>query len=730
MSEFNKLIEGLLSLDPVKDDAEVRYLSTPAPNIVEWVTGVEYWNVPSTFEHWRQYQLLRDLFGVRCPICNSQDPEHIDCWGKSRMYLESEVLLAWNPAYKDFVCPKCGNSQRELIKDRKLTFYNEAIVIAGMRSGKSFLGAHIGGYQEHMLTALGMVGRSSLQDMFRQEKSEWFEVTFAASTATQAQQTIFAKYREMRNNSPWLNRYVRWVMEAENNQLGYGKERWAYKANDDAILDGWNKIRYNRIASDSRGIAGKTRIFASIDEWARLIDTESSRSSTELYRVLNQSLRTIRSAVSLLELPYMFGMMANVTSPIALDDPAMLKYAQAASGELKKTFYWKGATWEFNPFQPREEFAEEYAKDFVGSDRDYGANPPNAATPYIMDPVRFWKSIDHDAKPMATFRYMESTDATGKDYIGAELEHCGLDHINNHYLFVDAGLTWDAFSLVSAHPEWIPETYVREMSEANRLTVEEGFVSVYDSDNYQRVSRDNGFILPNTAESIIRTRESEELGRLNAREGANSLSGQPYEHMNEVLCTVIDFAFRIVPTQTREIWFDSIIKIVRKLKTRIRIAAVCFDQWNSEPSIQQIRSMGIQSYKVRLNPENFMSYLNLAYTGRVRMLPAAVTDRVAVKESGGLILGTLQEEMTGEGIALVELLKLSRSPDLRKFTNDSKGVTRGRDSDDVARCIIGANYLVQNSIVDDTQNTQKKKRTLKKRLAATENIMGGGFYRG
>jgi len=33
---------------------EVTYLRRPAANICEWVTGMDYWNVPSTFDHSRQ----------------------------------------------------------------------------------------------------------------------------------------------------------------------------------------------------------------------------------------------------------------------------------------------------------------------------------------------------------------------------------------------------------------------------------------------------------------------------------------------------------------------------------------------------------------------------------------------------------------------------------------------------------------------------------------------------
>jgi hypothetical protein len=67
---------------------------------------------------------------------------------------------------------------------------------------------------------------------------------------------------------------------------------------------------------------------------------------------------------------------------------------------------------------------------------------------------------------------------------------------------------------------------------------------------------------------------------------------------------------------------------------------------------------------------------------------------------------------------------LSRSADLRKFTNPLKGTIRGRDSDDVARCIVGAHYVVQDTIVDELANTKKKRNIRKRQFTATDFDIG------
>ena len=121
LGELSNLIDDKMVGGSASIEAESTYLSRQAPNVIEWVTGVDYWNVPSTFRFYRQYQILRDLFNTRCKICNSQDPEAVDCWGKPRSYLESEVLLVWDEVEQDMVCPKCNEKLIHPVDEQEYT---------------------------------------------------------------------------------------------------------------------------------------------------------------------------------------------------------------------------------------------------------------------------------------------------------------------------------------------------------------------------------------------------------------------------------------------------------------------------------------------------------------------------------------------------------------------------------------------------------------------------------
>jgi hypothetical protein len=708
---FNKIdsiIDTGLSDNKESLDGEVAYLSKQAPNVVQWVTGIEYWGAFQTYEFSRQYEILRDMFNCRCKICNSQDPEAISCWKKPRSYLESEILFEWNDDHNDFVCPKCRSTMREHLDDGLITPYNELICIAGMRSGKSYLGAHIAGYLEHVLRVMSMQGKGHVQRMFGMQQAEWLDLTFAASTATQAQHTIYAKYREMRNNSKWVNRHVAYIKEMEAAQASGTKEKWSYAVKSETIEDGWLQVRFNRSASDASGVAGRTRVLGAIDEWARLIDTDGTRSAKELYAVMNQSLKTVRAAVDNNKLFPFFGLMVNVTSAWAADDPAMELYNKAADGLLKRTYYWKGPTWEFNPKITKENLADDFIKDKAAAERDFASNPPLASSPFIERPHLFWQCIDYDREPLITFKETTVHDKTGKFYNAVQVADCKLDTSGTpYYAFMDAGLNWDCFGFAIGHGEY------RSLKD---FDIEEGQYSPMDLGidplNPQVDDFETGSNLEAAGFSKISQAEGyEPLGKSNGFVQLNPMGlDNRYGDGDEVFVTVVDGVFRIIPSETNEVWYNSIIDIVNSIHKRINFVGLSSDRWNSASLLQQLRSyFGIQADNYRLRPEDFMSFLHMCYGGRVSLLPPEKSDGLVLDEAGQLLMKKPQEEMGGSTIGIVELLKLNRDPTLRRFFNDKKGVVRGRDSDDIARCIIGLNYIVQDSQVN--HSASKSNRT-------------------
>lgn len=414
------------------EDSQLEYFTTPAPNAIEWLVKPEYMNIPSVFHHVRQYQMIRDFFQLRCPLpsCNKQDPEFADCWEKSQQYLESENLLTYVKKYDEDACPCCHTTRSEFIEDELLKQYNQLHLVVGMRGGKSSTAAMVGTYMEHRILNVGhgALASGGLARYFDQLPRQPFEITFTAATDVQAADTVWAKYVSLRQSSPWFDQYIRWIKQLELKQAtANGAKPWAYEERNKDIINGLLNVKINSMNSSSSGMAGRTRIVSIIDELARFDSKDSPRSADEAYRVLENSLRTLRGQVSKLKLKNLpwLGAMISISSPISDEDKSMRLLRQAPS--IKGMYYGHYATWDFNPDQPRSEFDDDFEKDPIGAARDFGARPPTAASPYIPDPARFRSlAIQADLKPTASFKKVIHVDRTGREYVSATPENALL----------------------------------------------------------------------------------------------------------------------------------------------------------------------------------------------------------------------------------------------------------------------------------------------------------------
>lgn len=448
---------SVLSQDTPVVDTQLEYFSAAAPNAIEWATGPSFLNVESIYRHTRQYQIIRDLFQLRCPLptCNDQSANAKDCWGKGKEYLQSENLLVWSEKYKQDVCPSCNTTRREFLDDGLIQLYNQLHVIAGMRSGKSSTASVIGTYIEHRMINIGHSSVGGLSAFFGQLPKQPFELTFIASTDVQAADTIWTLFTNLRLNSPWVQAYIKWIKQKELEQDSKnGARPWVYEERGKYIVNGFLNLKLNSLNSNSAGLAGRTRIAAFIDELSRFENTESARSADEAYRVLENSLRTLRSVtVDRDDIPWL-GTMISISSPISENDKAMRLLKQAPN--IKGMYYGHYATWEFNPEQPRKNFDDDFEKDPIGAMRDFGARPPMAASPLIQDPARFRElAIQKDLKATARFRQIVHTDRTNREYISLVTENANLSRNGERYICYDAGASFDQFAGACAHGEWI-----------------------------------------------------------------------------------------------------------------------------------------------------------------------------------------------------------------------------------------------------------------------------------
>ena len=551
------IVEGKkISWDTNQTQASNIDFSIPAPNIIEWSTGENFLSQPSLFEYKRQYQTIRDLFNLRCVICNPPTRAAADCWDKGREYLESENLLTWSHKYQDDVCPKCGTTRSEFEEDKMFQRYKTFVACVGMRSGKSVMaGAYLGTYYEHRIITLG-----DPATYFNTFPGQPFEVAFTATTSDQAKGTIYAYYRNARSKSPWINAYVD-SLRAEEDKKGLDKNT-LYKEVESSITYKNINVEFNSLNSNSSGLAGRTRLWACIDELSRFdVSTEGSkRSANEVWNVLDNSLTTVRAVVDDRKLPYYFGMMAAVSSPISYNDMTMRTVKDAK--RIKEIFAVKYPTWEFNPKVSRATLEHRFKRDPIGSERDFGANPPMAESPLIVDVERFKKCIDPTLLPIASFEGTMPVDGMGRAYVGKRLLTANFDTNNIHFIGGDAGKSKDSFSMVSAHGEYM------DIPSQDGQASERKFVTVLDW----------------------------------------------------------ALAIRPILKPRKTVYFDCSIDIIKNILKKQKIAGSTFDHWNSEYILQTMRNLQIDADPYQVKAEDYIQFVSDAYEGKVKLIAPAETD--------------------------------------------------------------------------------------------------------
>lgn len=457
LPEFELRVKQAAKLvpEPETDDEDLKWVRTPAPNAIEWTVGAQWLNSPTTYQYYRQYQVIRDYFELRCPVCNPMDPESMDCWNKSRLYLEGEALLTWNNDIGMDVCPKCKTTRAEFVEDGLFKEYNQLHGVVGMRGGKTATTSIIASYLEHRIYNFHYSTVGGISQYFHQMPNQPFEVAFIASSDVQSQDTIWAHYMARRLQSPWIQRYIQWIKKREREAPKLqGVKQITYDELEKEITNSHLNLKFVSLNSNSSGMAGRTRILAFIDELSRFQNTESRLSADEAYRVLENSLTTVRSMVKRYKLPSFFGSMFSISSPISIEDKSMRLLKQAS--ELKKMYAFHYPTWEFNPYVTREDLQDSYVKDNLGAERDYGANPPNANNPLIDDPRLFRRlAVDQNLTPSAEMEYYRKTDATGIQYSAARCKDAQLRTDVERFVVFDAGLTFDTFAGAAAHGEWV-----------------------------------------------------------------------------------------------------------------------------------------------------------------------------------------------------------------------------------------------------------------------------------
>jgi hypothetical protein len=206
---------------------------------------------------------------------------------------------------------------------------------------------------------------------------------------------------------------------------------------------------------DKRVLRGRTRYFASVDEVGWFDSNKDSNkvkdNAHEVVGALDRSLLTVRGAAErLLRAGYddvYPGYSMNVSSPSHRNDMIMTLVRRA---EHSDTMYGViRATWDVNPTLPKNSptIKEAYRIDPINAERDYGAMPPLASSPFLQNESEIGACAKIKQNGITIRRVVLHKKKRGESFTYAEikkLRKCKEPTV----MTLDAGLTNNSFSVV------------------------------------------------------------------------------------------------------------------------------------------------------------------------------------------------------------------------------------------------------------------------------------------
>lgn len=212
--------------------------------------------------------------------------------------------------------------------------------------------------------------------------------TFAALTYTQAKDTLWTPFFGAITQGKWFQNFHSMLKHYEN---VYGEK--LFKLTDTFVDYRVRGLQIFPMGPDMRIMRGRTRFGFSIDEIAYFDNERDSGkvkiNAHEVYDALANSLATVRTAADqLISRGYndVFPAYAfNVSSPTSKAD--MIHVLLERAKDSRSMYGIHRATWEVNPnFKRNSPFiTEAYRKDPESAEKNFAANPPLIANPFIAN---------------------------------------------------------------------------------------------------------------------------------------------------------------------------------------------------------------------------------------------------------------------------------------------------------------------------------------------------------
>lgn len=343
--------------------------------------------VPFSRQLWINYILL----GEYCPHCTKK--KYYQSIEDIPVDMDAEDLSKKVTMLVNGVCPKCNRSKSKMILDNELVGYNQLVLVAGQRAGKSAHSTTTCGYHAHLL-----LKSPRLSTICRgiQEFTP-LSTTFVGLTVARASKLLWAPFFQLVTESDWFKDYFRLMDDVGQK---YGKE--LYKKNDTFFRFFHRNLDYYFMGPNMRTLRGDTRVLAAIDELGlfpfdikRTIETEEEQldeeideenereraNGDEVHQSLDNSLSTVRTEMydlykrGINTIPT--GLNIAISSPKSWNDKICRLLGESENPEAL-SLGLRLPTWEINPLWTRDHpiIRQMYARSPIRAERDFGANPP------------------------------------------------------------------------------------------------------------------------------------------------------------------------------------------------------------------------------------------------------------------------------------------------------------------------------------------------------------------
>ena len=441
--DISKVIDDVLKSDtPVSSDIKINDRDfLQAPNFYTFCISDKFLKQKPYVE---QAILGTRIFAEYCPQCTDMEWfEHTHKVDDSLHTFEQKVAL-----YEKGVCPHCKKGRAHYVKKGKQNFFYEGAISAGQRSGKSAWLGMAASYLTHQQIKL-----QKPNEVYGLMNANVLHGTFAALTYAQAKDTLWEPYYGHLTDSPWFASYHKMLIETGER---FGEE--LVKLKDTFVMYRHRRLLVYPAGPDKRTLRGRTRFFASIDELGWFPNDVSAMknvkmNANEVYIALERSLLTVRaSADKLIERGFNFvptGYFLNISSPSSVRDKIM-ELVRTSQGSTKIYGVIK-PTWEMNPTVPKSALAEEFRKDPVAAMRDYGAQPPLTANPFISSKAAVEECFAEKKNPIKlTYAQKKRNDGTTTRFAKIlKMKPSGKPSV----MAIDAGYSNNSFAMAVAHLE-------------------------------------------------------------------------------------------------------------------------------------------------------------------------------------------------------------------------------------------------------------------------------------